>query len=60
MNILVTGSSGFIGKHLVDFLTDKKYRVFLCDRKQNIDVMMISNGAVKSAQEINISMGFPF
>lgn len=42
MNILVTGSSGFIGKHLVDFLTDKKYRVFLCDRKQNIDVMMIS------------------
>lgn len=41
MNIIVTGSSGFIGKHLVEFIK-KKHRVFLCDRKQNMDIMMIS------------------
>ena len=42
MNILVTGSSGFIGKHLVKFLKGKRHNVFLCDRTNNIDIMMIS------------------
>lgn len=42
MNILVTGSSGFIGKHVVRFLREKQYNVFCCDRKTDTDIMMIS------------------
>ena len=32
MKILVTGSSGFIGSHLVEYLVKKKYKVIAFDR----------------------------
>jgi UDP-glucose 4-epimerase len=35
MNILVTGGAGFIGKHLVDFLLKKDFRVTILDNFSN-------------------------
>ncbi len=34
-NIIVTGSAGFIGYHLIKFLLDKKYRIFGIDDLSN-------------------------
>ena len=36
--ILVTGSDGFIGKHLVESLTSQGYAVFEADKKQGTDL----------------------
>ena len=37
MNILVTGASGFVGRHLCNFLESKSYNVFRISRKKEID-----------------------
>lgn len=39
MNVLVTGSSGFIGSHLVTYLKAKDYNVWECDKKQGTDIL---------------------
>ena len=41
-SVLVTGSEGFIGKNLCDFLTDKGYYVERCDKKLGRNVMFLS------------------
>lgn len=38
MKILVTGSEGFIGKHLCNYLTDKGHQVVPVDKKNGIDL----------------------
>ena len=35
MKILVTGSEGFIGKHLCNYLTDKGHQVVPADKKND-------------------------
>lgn len=37
MRILITGSSGFIGKHLVEYLFDEGHVLFLIERKTRLD-----------------------
>lgn len=42
MNILVTGSKGFIGSELCQYLRELKHNVFECDRKDNKEVLNIT------------------
>lgn len=42
MNILVTGSQGFIGTALCDYLRKKHHVVFECDRKNDTEVLQIT------------------
>ena len=35
MSLLITGSSGFIGTNLIEFLGDKKIKFFCLDKKKN-------------------------
>lgn len=41
MNILITGSGGFIGSHLVNYLRSAGHNVVDCDRKFNCDVTQL-------------------
>ena len=34
-NILITGGFGLLGSNLYNFLTNKKYNVFILDKKKN-------------------------
>ena len=36
MNVLITGSNGFLGQYLCHFLADKKYSILAQSRKENI------------------------
>lgn len=44
MTILVTGSNGFIGSHLVTYLRSAGHIVFQCDRKHGSEVCDIDSG----------------
>lgn len=48
MNILITGSGGFIGSHLVDYLRSAGHKVIRVDRKNGIDVIKL----IKSDLEV--------
>lgn len=43
MKILITGSSGFIGQHLVPFLEKKGYEIIRADRTHGCDLTIKSN-----------------
>ena len=52
MNIAVTGSSGFIGYHLVNRLNVNKYNVTTLDLKNNIDITKWEH--IKNIKEVDL------
>ena len=47
-NILITGSTGFIGKHLINFLKNKKFNITLIVReRKKIDKVFLKNLPIK-------------
>lgn len=42
MKILITGNKGFIGSHLQQYLTDKNHQIIGVDRKDNKEVMDVT------------------
>ena len=42
MNILITGSEGFIGKHLMNYLKERGYNVIGVDRRCGKEVLDLS------------------
>jgi UDP-glucose 4-epimerase len=50
--ILITGSSGFIGFHLVSHLKNLNYEVFTADKSENIDLSIQEN--VKKLPDVDI------
>ena len=52
MNIAVTGSSGFIGYHLVNRLNANKYNVTTLDLKNNIDITKWEH--IKNIKEVDL------
>ena len=56
MKILVTGSSGFIGSHLTEYLVNKGYKVVAFDRyNSNNDYGWLENSKFK--KKINFILG---